>query len=138
MLYTSRNSKIVVSVAGVTIDSQSWDKFSGAGRTSDTGNYPAGGMKPSVPYAGVSKRNQATISRAWDDKLIGAYLALDGAIGGPVSIQVTPLQNRTTAASAKRSFTGILKDVNPPESDSTSSTIQMLEIVCELAEDMSA
>jgi hypothetical protein len=137
MIYTSRNSKILVNVAGVTIDTQSWDKFSGAGRTADTSNYPAGGMVPSVPVQGVTKRNPCTIERAWDDVLIGAQFDLDGAVNGPISVSVTPLQNRTTPGPAKRTFTGILKEVNPPDSDSTSSTVQMLSIVCELAEVMS-
>lgn len=136
MLYTSANSKILVSVPGITIDNKSWDKFSGAGHTADTGNYAAGGMVPSVPTAGVSKRNPATIERVWDDTLIGIYFALDGNLNGAISLQVIPLQNRTTSGPSKRSFTGIIKEVTPPDSDSTSSTVQMLQIIAELAEVM--
>lgn len=137
MLYTSNQSLIVVSVVGVTLDSKSWDKFSGAGHTMDTQNYPPGGMQPSIATGGVSKRNTAAISRAWDDTLIGMYLDLDNALGAAFSCSVAPLKNKSSSASAKRSFTGILKEVNPPESDSSSSTVQMLELVVELNETIS-
>jgi hypothetical protein len=137
MLYTSANSKILVTVAGVTIDSSSWDKFSGAGHTSDTSTYNAGGMVPAVPVQGVTKRSPATLERAWDDTLVSAYYDLDGALNNAISVSVTPLQNRSTSGPAKRSFTGILKEVTAPDSDSTASTVQMLTIICELAEVMS-
>lgn len=137
MLYTSANSQIVVSVSGVKIDNQTWDKFSGAGHTMDTSTYNAGNMAPAIAIGGVSKRASATIERAWDDTLISTYLNLDGAVGSPVSIKINPLKNRSTFGPASRSFTGLLKEVNPPESDSTSSTIQMLSIVVELNETIS-
>lgn len=137
MLYTSANSKIMVKVSGVTIDNQTWDKFSGAGHTSETSVYNPGGMVSSVAVQGVTKRSPATLERAWDDTLIGSYLDLDRALNQPVSITVTPLKNRTTSGPAKRTFTGILKEVTPPGSDSTSSTIEMLSITVELNEPVS-
>lgn len=137
MLYTSANSKILVTVQGVTIDNQTWDKFSGAGHTSETSVYNPGALANAVAVQGVTKRSPATLERAWDDTLIGALLNLDGSLNQPVSISVTPLKNRTTNAAAKRSFTGILKEVNPPDSDSTASTVQMLSLIVELNEPIS-
>jgi hypothetical protein len=138
VIYTSEKFHLAVSVPGVTIDSQSWDKLSGAGRTSDTQNYPPGGLKPSVATSGVTKRNPATISRAWDDTLIGAYGDLDNAVGGPITITVQPLANAITSVGKARTYTGVIKSVTPPEQDSTSSSISMLEIEVELNESFTA
>lgn len=134
MIYTSNQGKIAVSVPGVTLDNKSWDKFEGAMRSADTQNYPPGGMQPSIATGGVTKRSSATIQRAWDDTLIGAFISLEDAINGPFSCTFTPMQNATTTAAANFTYTGILKEVNRPNYDSTSSTIAQLELVVELNE----
>jgi hypothetical protein len=137
VIFTSNMGRVAVSVPGVTIDSKSWDKFEGAERSADTQNYPAGGMVPSIATGGVTKRGPATISRAWDDTLISSYLALEAAINSAVSVSLTPLSNAVTVAAGKPSgfnYTGVLKSVSRPNYDSTSSSIAMLEIVCELNE----
>lgn len=132
MIYTSNQAFITLSVPGVTLDNKSWDKFSGGGRTADTQNFPPGGMQPSVATGGVTKRNQITLERAWDDTLIGAALTLDAAVNGPCATGVVPLQNATTTVPAGlRNFTGVIKEVTWPENDSTSSSISMLSVVIE-------
>lgn len=134
MIYTKRQAKITLSVPGVTIDNKSWDKFSGGGHEADTGNYPPGGMQPSQATQGVTKRNQATVERAYDDVLIGAYLGLDGSVNMPCSVGVTPLRTATTSAGSQRTFTGLIRSVAPVDTDSTSSDVQMLIVVIELNE----
>ena len=134
MLYTSRNFKISLSIPGLTIDNQAWDKFQGGGHAAETQNYPPGGMQPSLAVGGVTKRNTATLERAWDDVLIGAFIAIDGSLNSPCTVGVTPLKSATTTAGNQRTYTGIIKEVNPPDSDSTSSTVAMLQVVIELNE----
>lgn len=134
MLYTSHDSIITFSVPGVTLDRRSWDKFQGGAHQADTQNYPPGGHAPSVAVSGVTKRDTATLERAWDDVLIGAYMALDAAVGGPCAIGVTPSKTASTKAANRRSYTGVIKEVKPPDNDSTSSSISQLQIVIELNE----
>jgi hypothetical protein len=134
MLYTSNNFKISLSVPSVTIDNKSWDKFQGGGRVAETSSHNPGGMEPAVAVSGVTKRNQATLERAWDDVLIGAFIGLDGAVGSPCAVAVTPLRTPTTTAGRQRAYTGVIREVTPPEQDSTSSSISMLQIVIELNE----
>lgn len=134
MLYTANKFKLSLSIPGLTIDSKSWDKFSGGGHTAETQNYPPGGMQPSLAVGGVSKRNQATLERARDDTLIASEIALDGAVNSPCSVGVTPLKNATTTAGNQRTYTGVIREVTPPDQDSTSSSISMYQIVIELDE----
>lgn len=134
MLYTKNQFKISFSIPGVSLDNKSWDKFSGGSHKAETGTYNPGGMAPAVAHGGATKRNTATLERAWDDTLIGAFLSIDNATNGPCSVRVTPLKNSNTTASAGFSYTGIISEVVPPDEDSTSSDVQMLQVVIELNE----
>lgn len=139
MVFTSNQGRVSVSIPGVTIDNVSWDKFDGGGRSADTQNYPPGGMQPSIATGGVTKRGQTTIERAWDDTLIGAYMALDAAVNGPIACSLTPLRNASTPVPEKPggfNYTGVLREVTRPPFDSTSSAIGKLVIVAELNEVM--
>lgn len=134
MIYTSNQFKISFSVPGVTIDNKSWDKFAGGDHEAETQNFPPGGMEPSIAVGGISKRNQATLERAWDDTLIGAWRNLDGAVNSPCSIGITSLKKRGTKVGNQHSFTGIVRSVKRPDQDTTSSSIAMLQVVIELNE----
>jgi hypothetical protein len=137
-IYTSNQARIALKVPGVTIDNLSWDKFEGGERSADTQNYNPGGMKSAIATGGASKRAQATLTRAWDDTLIGAYIALEAAINTVgVACSITFLSTPTTIASGKPAgfnYTGVLRSVTRPNYDSTSSTIAMLAVVLELNE----
>lgn len=136
-IYTANQWKISVSVTGVTIDNKTWDSFEDGNHTMDTQNYNPGGMAGAVATAGVSKRDQGTVARAWDDTLIGAWVNLEGALGNPVTLQLTPLKTSSTTAGSSVTYTGILRQVTRPNYDSTSSTINKLSMVVELNEQIS-
>lgn len=133
-VYTSRQAKISLSIPGVSLDSKSWDKFSGGGHEAETGQYNPGGMAPAVAHAGVSKRNQITLERGDDDTLIGLRAALDAAVNQPCSVGVTPLKSQSVAAGKQTTYTGIVRSVSPPDNDSTSSSVRMIQVVIEADE----
>jgi hypothetical protein len=134
VLYTSNKFHLAVSIPGVTLDAQSWDKFTGGDHTSETQQHTPGGMGPQIAIGGIRKRSPVTVSRAMDDTLIGLYESIDAATGGPITITVQPLINPTTVAGKGRTYTGVIKTVKPPDQDSTTSTITMLSVEVELNE----
>lgn len=77
----SDQARIDVRVAGVTLDSESWDVLEGADRTADDLAIFPGGMKPQVQLGGIPKRSPAKVQRAWAATLIEAFKQLDEAVG---------------------------------------------------------
>ena len=137
-IYRKQQFFIQVSVPGVTIDSQSWDKASGGGIAPTMVKYAMGGMAPNVAIGGRRERADITVDRAWDDTLISAALALDKASGNtPCTVAITPLKARGKTAGKPLIRTGILGPVTWPEADSSSSDAAMLQISVSLNEAIS-
>ena len=135
VVYTSNQAKITLSVPSIGFsDSTSWDKFTGGGNVAETQQHTPGGMGPSFAVGGIVKRNQITLERAWDDSLIGVYGDLDGAVNSPCTIGVQPLKSASQTIGKQRTYTGILREVSPPDTDASSSNVSMLQIVIEADE----
>lgn len=135
-LYRSDQGHISVQVAGVTIDSLSWDSFEGGDLTVESQNYNPGGMVPAVSMGGKRSRSQATIKRVWSDTLIGAYVALDNAAGiAAVTCSYQALAaDRKTPVGSPITYTGTLGNVTRPNYDSMTSTPAQLQIIVDLNE----
>jgi hypothetical protein len=135
-LYTAHKFLITFTITGVVIDTQPWDRWEGGAHTSETGNYPAGGMVPSIAYSGVSKRETATLQRAYDDILVASFSAIDAAVGQPCAVAVKPKKARAATPGVGPNYTGIIKTVTGPPSNSTDSAIAMFVVMVELDEDV--
>ena len=138
-IYRSDQGTLSVTVAGITIDNQSWDTAEGGDITVESQEYNPGAMAPAVAIGGKRSRSAMTVKRAWDDTLIGAYKALDNAAGKtPVTIgyQVLAADHRTPVGNPI-TYTGILGNVTRPGYDSMTSTVAMLQIVVSLNETIS-
>ena len=138
-LFRTDQAHIHVAVAGVTIDSVSWDKFEGGNLTVESQMYNPGGMVPAVAMGGKRSRSPATISRVWSDALYAAYVALDNAAGiAAVTCSYQLLAaDRQTPVGTTITYTGILGNVTRPGYDSMTSTPAMLAITVDLNEILS-
>ena len=98
-IYTSNQWRIQVNVAGVGLDSVSWDKASGGEIVADNQTYNPGSMGPQITVGGIRKRSDITVERAWSDALIGKFIALDTAAGvAAATVSVAPVKaDRKTA-----------------------------------------
>lgn len=133
-VYTSRQSKISLSVPGVALPAMSWSKFSGGERDAETSQFNAGGMAPAVAVDGLSKRGGITLEIEDNDTMVSYRAVLDNCVHMPCSIGVTPLANMTTNAARQTTYTGIIKSVKFPDYDSTSSAVRMITVVVEANE----
>lgn len=128
--YRTDQSRIQVSVAGITLDSVSWDKLDGGDNVAPSTQHLPGGMQPPVELGGVPKRNPLTIERAWSDTLIAAYKALDNGAGKlPVTASYTVLDaNGNPVPGATITYTGVLLETARPGYDSSSNSEAMLKL----------
>lgn len=135
-LYRSDQGHISVQVAGVSIDSASWDSFEGGDLTVESQNYNPGGMQPAVSMGGRRSRSAATVKRVWSDALIAAYVALDNAAGiAAVTCSYQALaSDRKTPIGTPITYTGTLGNVTRPNYDSMSSTPAQLQLTIDLNE----
>jgi hypothetical protein len=135
--FRSDQSRIQLSVSGVTIDTVSWDTFEGGDIEPEMQNYNPGGMAPAVSMGGLRKRSPITLTRNWDSTLRGSYLALDGAAGiAPTTVTISTLLADGTREGNPRVYTGVLGKVTPPRFESTSSAAAMLSVEIDCNEDM--
>lgn len=137
-IYTSNQWRIQVSVAGVGLDSVSWDKASGGEIVADNQTYNPGNMAPQVTVGGLRKRGDLTVERVWSDALIGKFVALDAAAGvANATVKLTPIKaDRKTAASPPITYTGVVKQVTRPQSDSSASTLETLAVIVSVNESL--
>lgn len=107
-----------MTVAGIPLDSQPWDSFSG-GDTSGRGVNINPGGGPGVALGGTQSRNTITMDRTWSDVLINAFGQLDQASNrAAVSIKVTTRDANMNPTGATTTYTGILEGVTRPPFDS--------------------
>jgi hypothetical protein len=130
-LYRSDQSRIQVQVAGVQMDSVSWDVMDGGDITAESVNYLPGGMAPAVELGGIPKRGDLTVARIWSDAMIAVYKALDD-VSGRAACTVTYVvldANGNTVPNATFTYTGVLKSVNRPNYDSSTSSEAKIQLV---------
>jgi hypothetical protein len=136
-IYTSKDFRIHLQVAGVTYDTVSWDKFTGGNVVGENQQYNPGGAMPQVVVGGLRKRGPATLERAWDDSLIGAYLAFDAAVTfASVTCSITPLKGKAQNG-GPFTYTGVLESVTRPDADSNTSNVAMMTAIVTLNDTMS-
>lgn len=138
-IYAANQWRIQVNVDGVKLDSVSWDKASGGDIVAENQTYNPGGMGPQITTGGIRKRNDITVDRVWSDALIGKFIKLDNAAGiAATTVSLTPIKSdKKTSASHPIVYTGVLKQVTRPPSDSSSSTLESLSLVVSLNETIS-
>lgn len=127
--FRSDQARIQLSVQGVQIDSASWDTFDGGDIAPDSQVHYPGGMQDGVSLGGLRKREPITLTRNWDSKLIGSFIALDGAAGStPCKVSVTTLDNTKSPVGKPLVWTGTLDKVASPKRDSTDPKPAMLTV----------
>ena len=115
MIYRSDTALIIVSVVGVTIDTESWDLFEGGEKKTDGLKVWSGGMKDGQELGGTPTREPIKVSRKWSDVLIGAFAALDAAAGnGEMEVSVQTLNASKVPVGTPVTYSGILLEVGRP------------------------
>lgn len=114
--------RIQVQVAGVPLDTVSWDMADGGNIVAETSNYAPGGMEPAIELGGHAKRSDMTVERIWSDVLLGVFKALDNVCGeATASIGYTALNRGVALPNSTITYTGVLKAVDRPGYNSASS-----------------
>lgn len=134
--FRSDTARVQVTVAGISLPSDSWSKMEGGENAAETSQLLPGGMAPAVALGGLAKRTDLTVHRPWSDVMAGAYKALDQAVGAATvtASYVVLDNNKQPVANASVTYTGILKSVTRPNYDSSSSTEALLQLVFECNE----
>lgn len=126
----SRQDNYSVSVAVDGIRLGVWDTLEGGEVDSEETKYRPGGMAPSVSLGGSTEVANVKVARLYDlarDHSIVHWLV--GRVGrGAVTVTVQPLTPDAAAYGAPLVYRGVLKQVKPPEVDSTSSDPAMIEL----------
>lgn len=120
--------RITISLNGNTLGI--WDKKSGGAIDSDDAKYYPGGMVPPIALGGKKTTDNVTLSRFYDryddhDKI---NTIMNAAGKGIIVVSQRPLDAEGNAFGKAITYHGKLKRVAPPDVDSESSTVAMLEI----------
>ncbi len=117
---------------GVTLagrDLGTWDTKEGGETDSEETRYRPGGL-PEESLGGATTVTQITVSRMFrrgrDDEQIAFMRGQVG--GGQAIVKVINADADGNPISTGETYTGILKRVGPPEVDSNSSDVAMIEI----------
>lgn len=106
-----------------------WDTKEGGETDSEETRYRPGGM-PEESLGGASTVTQITATRMFrrgrDDRLIKAMRAACGS--GAMVLKVINKDEDGNPISTGETYTGVLKRVGPPQVDSNSSDVAMIEI----------
>jgi hypothetical protein len=107
-----------------------WDKKTGGGVDSTITQYLPGGMAPQISLGGTKQTANLTIERLYrlqrDHKTIQQWI---NAVGrGRVVVNQQPLDIDGNAFGAPIVYKGTVKQVTPPEVDSTSANAAMLAV----------
>jgi hypothetical protein len=134
--FRSNQGFIVVTVAGVTLDSASWDSAEGGEATVASLYVLPGGMVPGVELGDIPKRSPMTVKRLWSDTLFGQFLALDAAAGSAAATVGYQLMaaDRKTRVGNPITYSGVLGTVTRPGYDSETNVAAYLQIVVNLNE----
>ncbi len=109
-----------------------FDKRTGGDADSGETKYKPGGMGPEVPLGGTPTVSNVTVTRYYDlDRDHDLATALAGRVGrAKMSVSDQPLDANGIPVGKPRIWTGILKTVNFPDSDSGSDTASTFDLVC--------
>jgi hypothetical protein len=128
-LVTENRSQVVVTVNGVSIGV--WDKQEGGHKSADTDGYNPGGMAARKSKKGPSKRENAKVSRHFDDLIdlpLFDWLERMCEESAPMTIGVTILSPSKTPVGALAPLTGELIGVMRPEWDSEGNSEARIEL----------
>ena len=120
--------RVEVSVGGK--DLGVFDMFSGGMTDSEEVRYKAGGMEPEESLGGQKTISNFTLQRRYKlERDHGIYLFLHEQAGvGRVEAKRIKLNADRTGFGSTHTWTGVLKSVTPPDHDSKSSDIAMLQL----------
>lgn len=107
-----------------------WDTIGGGDADSSELKYKAGGMVPEVSLGGTPTVANVTVSRLYDyDRDHDLARRLANRVGrAKIHVRKRPLDPDGVPKGESQTYTGILKKVNYPDANSTSSSANMLEL----------
>lgn len=128
--FRSDQAVIHVTVAGVNLDSESWDVMEAGDIKADSLAVFPGGMAPQVELGGLPKRGELTVSRLWSDILIAQFKALDAVAGfAAVTASYAVLKpNRETTSNPPITYRGVLLSVERPNYKSSTAEEALLKL----------
>lgn len=126
----SRMDQYAVAVTVGETDLGIFDKMSGGAKDSNERKYKPGGLAPEVSLGGQATVTNITVERLYvrerDHNELPMLLAAVGK--ARVSIKKQPLDADGAPYGSPVVYTGVLKQVTPPEVDSESSDPAMLSL----------
>ncbi|GAB6901866.1 hypothetical protein [Kineosporia succinea] len=109
-----------------------FDKCSGGDVTASETKYREGGMRSERAYGGPVSVGNVTVGRRYDYERDHDYARKLASLCGRARMSITkqPLGVSGDAVGKPHVYSGILMTVNYPDADSSSTSINMLELVC--------
>lgn len=106
-----------------------WDTLSGGAIDSEETKYSPGGMAPEISLGGRQTTENVTLGRYYDlERDHQTIKTLIGRVGkGDAEIVKQPLDADGNVFGSPITYGGKLKSINPPEHDSMSSDVAMVE-----------
>lgn len=125
----------VTNADGTTKNLGTWDRLSGGAATADVTKYRPGGMGAELAFGGLPTYDDLTVARHYDaSQDVNDVPYLQGRTGkGKVTVTRQPLNTDGQATGDSLVYSGILSGVTPPDVDSTSADVTMLEITVSVA-----
>ena len=131
MAKPTREDTFRVTVAIDGVDTGVWDKLSGGSGDSEEAKYRPGGMGPQIALGGSQTVENVTVSRYYDLERDGAQIKRWFARRGRALATITkqPLDIDANAYGEPLVYgQAVLKQVTPPDHDSESNDVGMLEL----------
>lgn len=126
----SREDQYSVTVTVDGIDYGVWDGMTGGEIDSEEAKYKPGGLSPQVALGGTREVSNITASRLYqfdrDHSRINQLIARVGK--GKATVARQPLDVDGNTFGKPTVYTGILKQVTPPDFDSESGDVGKIEI----------
>ncbi len=125
-----RQDQYDVTVAVDGVDLGTWDTLSGGEVDSEETTYKPGAMAPRISLGGSVNVGNVTVGRLFDVIRDGQIIhwLISRAGKGSIVIKKTPLDVDGNVAGRPLTYSGKLKQVNPPEHDSNSADAAVLEL----------
>lgn len=109
-----------------------WDKKTGGEVDSDDIKYYPGGMVPPIMLGGKVTTGNVTLQRLYDrvDDHGKINTLIQAAGRGKITVSQRPMDQDGNEVGRSITYTGLLKKVSPPDTDSESTTAALYEIEC--------
>jgi|ERR1700683_619735 len=129
-IYRSDQVSIHVSIAGLSLDAESWDMVEGGDIAAEEVIVFPGAMQEQIALGGISKRSPITVERLWSEAMVTAYKAMERSvvIAAAVTASYTLLGPEQASTGNVFTYTGVAAGVMRPNYKSGASEEVRLQL----------